>query len=145
MSRVDEMFLKEVAQIERAQKGKIYPAGCTLIALSAAKGDVEYLEEAGEVETRFAVVIPDSRIVLAKYLYISINQYFAEFLHKHRTGINLQFSELEYFKIGVHDMKTQKEIICSIENTNTLIEKEEQLVNRGRDMKKYMLDRMMIS
>lgn len=49
----------DIADIERAVKGKIYSAGCTLIPLSAATSTPnKYMEEPGAVETRYAVAIP---------------------------------------------------------------------------------------
>ena len=46
--------ITEVAEVERAVKGKVYPAGCTLIALSATKPEPEYAPDSGEIETRYA-------------------------------------------------------------------------------------------
>ena len=41
--------ITEVAEVERAVKGKVYPAGCTLIALSATKPEPEYAPDSGEI------------------------------------------------------------------------------------------------
>lgn len=134
--------LTEVAQIERAKKGKKYPAGCTLIALSATKGDVEYLEEAGEVETRYAVIIPDTSIVTEKYLYCAICFFFPEFLHRHRTGINLQFEELKYLQVAVHSLADQKEFVNELQQIDRRIKQEEEIITKTQDLKKSMLGRL---
>ena len=134
--------LTEVAQIERAKKGKTYPAGCTLIALSATKGDVEYLEEAGEVETRYAVIIPDTKIVTERYLYSAICFFFPEFLHRHRTGINLQFDELKYLQVAVHSLADQKEFVKELEQIDQRIKQEEEIITKTQDLKKSMLGRL---
>lgn len=134
--------LTEVAQIERAKKGKTYPAGCTLIALSATKGDVEYLEEAGEVETRYAVIIPDTSIVTEKYLHCAICFFFPEFLSRHRTGINLQFEELKYLQVAVHSLADQKEFVNELEQIDRRIKQEEEIITKTQDLKKSMLGRL---
>lgn len=137
-----EEIISNVAQVERAKSGKIYPAGCTLIALSATKGEVEYLEKDGEVETRYAVLIPDREKVLGKFLHISVCQYFQEFLYKHRTGINLQFGELEQLKIGIYDMEQQRQIVQDIGEIMLRIEQEEKAIEQAKEWKRAMLGRM---
>lgn len=137
-----EKYLPQIAQIERAKKGKTYPAGCTLIALSATKGDVEYLEEAGEVETRYAVIIPDTSIVTEKYLYCAICFFFPEFLHKHRTGINLQFEELKYLQVAVHSLADQREFVKELEQIDQRIKQEDEIIAKTQDLKKSMLERL---
>ena len=61
--------LKELAEIERG-KNKIYPAGCTLIPLSASSLElIKYMPDADEIGGRFAVVIPHEGVV-PEYLFI---------------------------------------------------------------------------
>ena len=136
---MQETYLSEVAQIERAKKGKAYPAGCSLIALSATKGEVEYLEESGEVETRYAVIVPDTQIVLGKYLHNAICYFFPEFLYRHRTGINLQFEDLKFLKISICSLADQRRFINELEEVDRRIKQENKLVERAKDMKKSML------
>lgn len=101
----------EVATIERAKSGKIYPAGTTLVQISAAKGDLLLLEEAGTVEGKYAVVISKGDI-LPDYLHYSIQHFYPEFFHKWRTGLNLQVSNLERLEISYDDDKTvQQEFV----------------------------------
>lgn len=134
-----EKKLSEVAQIERAKKGKEYPAGCSLIALSATKGDVEYLSEEGEVDTRYAVIIPDTQIVISQYLYYAICYAFPEFLHRHRTGINLQLDEVQFLKVTVHSLVKQQEFVDVIEQVDRRIEQEHSIVTKTKDLKRSML------
>ena len=69
----------DIADIERAVKGKIYSAGCTLIPLSAATSTPnKYMEEPGAVETRYAVAIPKGG-VNSKYLFIAIERAYERF------------------------------------------------------------------
>lgn len=117
--------ITEIAELERAKKGKGYPPGCTLIALSVTKGQVEYRENSGEVDTRWAVVIPKDGNE-PKYIYYSIMQAFPEYLRKWKTGINLQFDNLRYLKVGLHEKAEQQEIVDIMEMTDKKIERERE-------------------
>lgn len=143
MREVHLKLLSEIAQIERAKKGKTYPSGCSLVALSAVKeSNVGYLEEAGEVDTRYAVIIPNTDVVLGKYLHHAICYFFPEFLHRHRTGINLQFDELQFLKLALHDLAVQQEFVNELEQIDRRIAQENEIVAKITDMKESMLDRM---
>lgn len=136
--------LASVANYERAQKGKIYPPGCTLIALSATKGQVEYMNNASEVDSRWAVVIP-AAVCEPKYIYYSILRVFPQFCHERKTGINFQFEELKHLEIGWHPIDVQKEIVRMFEITEQKMEKEEQELNYWKNVKKNFLARMFLT
>lgn len=133
--------LQEVATIERAEKGKLYPKGCILIALSATKGQVEYSEDGGEVDSRWAVVIPHEGYV-PEYIYYSIERSFPEFLEKYMTGINLQIKGLDYLEIAVHPINEQKELVRMLGIVEEKQKKEERLLEKWKDVKKYYLGKM---
>ena len=63
--------ITELANIERSS-GKIYPAGCTLIQVSATNGQVLYHVEEAEIPAKYAVVTANDK-VLPKYLYHMIS------------------------------------------------------------------------
>ena len=63
--------ITELANIERSS-GKVYPAGCTLIQVSATNGQVLYHVEEAEIPTKYAVVTANDK-VLPKYLYHMIS------------------------------------------------------------------------
>ena len=136
--------LTEVAHIERAIKGKTYPQGCSLIKLSATDEQVLYMEESGKIETRYAVIIPNTEKILGKYLHLFLEGIMPEFLHKHRTGINLQFSELEFIKVPVQDIGHQKEVVACLNELEAEIRLEEQEVMKWKMFKKYMLEKMFV-
>lgn len=140
--RMAEVKIDDIAQVERAKNGKIYPAGCTLIALSATKGEVEYLEEDGEVETRYAVIIPDKQVVSGRYLYCALCYIFPEFLHKHRTGINLQFDELRFLKVAVYSLEDQQKFVEKLEQIDRRIRQEDEIIIKTKDLKQSMLERL---
>ena len=137
-----EARISDIAQVERAKNGKIYPAGCTLVALSATKGEVEYLEEGGKVETRYAVIIPDEQVVLGRYLHCALCYIFPEFLHKHRTGINLQFDELRFLKVAVHSLEDQRKFVEELEQIDRRIKQEDEIITKTKDLKQSMLERL---
>ena len=105
---------------------------------------VDYLEAAGEVETRYAVIVPDQKQILSKYLHLVLEEAMPEFLHKHRTGINLQFAELDFLQIPICDIGQQKEIVKSISELEKEIRYEEQEIMQWKSFKKYMLEKMFI-
>lgn len=132
--------ITEIAEVERAVKGKIYPAGCTLIALSATKPEPEYKHAGGEIDTRYAVIIPEK--IEPEYLFEAVKWALPEFLYKHRTGINLQFSELKHLKVTVVSKENQLVWVSAIKKLNDQINETEQEIEVLKDMKKFYLDGM---
>lgn len=131
--------ITEVADVERAVAGKIYPTGCTLIALSATKPEPEY-SAGGEIDSRYAVLVPKK--ILSEYLFEAVKWELPEFLHKHRTGINLQFSELKHLNIVVLAEKEQITWVKAIKKLNDQIVGEQKEISRLKDMKAWYLDSM---
>lgn len=143
-SNYRKIRLQEVATIERAEKGKLYPEGCTLIALSATRGQVEYSAEGGEIESRWAVVVPGEGND-PKYIYHSITRSFPEFLEKYKTGINLQMEVLDFLEIALHPIREQKEIVRMLEIVEEKQKKEERLLETWKEAKKYYLGKMFLT
>ena len=52
--------ITELANIERSS-GKVYPAGCTLIQVSATRGQVLYHAEEAEIPSHYAVFFPNDK------------------------------------------------------------------------------------
>ena len=115
--------LPEVATIERAKKGKIYPKNSTLIQVSATQGNVEYLKEDSEVDGKFAVITPNNRIN-PKYLNIMVNRNIGRFLSRYQSGLNIQIADLKHMEIEIHEK--QDEIARNIE----IIEREEEKIEK---------------
>lgn len=136
--------LIDVADVERAQKGKVYPAGSILIALSATKGQVEYVDLDSEIESRWAVAVPKTGCE-SKYLYYSILTEFPRFIHIHKTGINLQMDELKYLRIHIHPPEIQKKIEHYFSIIEQMEKKEEQEVERWKNIKKSYLEKMLLT
>lgn len=137
--------LKELAEIERG-KNKIYPAGCTLIPLSASSLElIKYMPDADEIGGRFAVVIPHEGVV-PEYLFISIMRAAPEFFHKYQTTINLQYETLlEYYLVDFdEDVHVQLDIANKMKILGMLERKEEEVIKELKELKRTFLSKMFI-
>lgn len=149
MKKLIKKKLKEIATIERAIKGKVYEKGTPLVALSASmeadKGGIAYVKEAGEVESRYAVIIPKNRNMPPKYLYWAMLNEYDEFYAKHNTGINLQIGELDYYEVYVHnDLESQYAVVELMNAQEQHEENEIQILEHFNKVKKYFIDKMFI-
>ena len=79
---------------------------------------------------------------MPEYLFEAVKWELPEFLHKHRTGINLQFSELKHLKVVVIGKEDQLAWVSAIKKLNDQINETEQEIEVLKDMKKYYLDGM---
>lgn len=133
----------DIADIERAVKGKNYPAGCTLIPLSAATSTPnKYMEEPGTVETRYAVAIPKGG-VNSKYLFIAIERAYERFKYRYMTTINMQFGQLKHLELDYHeDGEVQDEIVRMVQEAERLEMKEQAIVEHLQAQKKYFMGTM---
>lgn len=133
--------LIDIAKIERAVNKKIYPAGSIKIQLSATKGLVEFVDVAGEIESRYAVVQADSNIN-NRYLYISIQRSFPEFINKYLTTMNLQFDTLKNLEVCIHNSETQVYIASMMEAHEKECERNKKIIDEYKNMKKNFLNNM---
>nr|DAZ52451.1 MAG TPA: hypothetical protein [Caudoviricetes sp.] len=132
-----------IANIERAIKDVIYPAGCIKVLLSATRGQIEYMESAGLVESKYAVIKPIIDIN-RKYLFVSIQKQWEEFLYKYQTGINLQIGVFEHLKIYVHNKETQEYIADAFETLEIEMQKEMEMINEYKNMKKSYMGKLFV-
>ena len=136
-------YLKDIANISRAVKGRQYKAGTIIIGLSATRGEVGYLYEDGEVPTKWAVVeVSDEHNPF--YIYNSILKFFPKFYAEWKTGINLQIDKLDYLKIGVHERNIQDsyaEMIMAMDSELQKVKKAEEIME---NMKKYYLKKCFV-
>lgn len=135
--------LQDIAKYERARKGKRYPEGCSIIQVSATTGEVQYLENNQEVEGKYVVIIPHKENN-ARYINIVIEKNMAEFINKYKSGLNIQMADIGRFPIQLHSLAKQVEIVRiteKIEAEMKIAEKETEIV---KELKKTMLDEMLI-
>lgn len=146
-SKWKDVKLADVATIERAKAGKVYPFGCSLIPLSAWQIEsISFLEQPTEVSGRYAVIIPNITKVLPRYLFMSIQDSAEQFEARYVTGINLQHDILvQYFMVKVHE---DFECIEAIENRLEAIDlmqaQEARVVNCLQGLKAGMLEKMFV-
>ena len=136
-----EIKLTDIADIERAKKGKMYDAGCVIIQVSATDGQIYVLNEIQEVETKYAVIIPKID-VNGFYLKIAIEKELPKFLHQNQTGMNLQMDSFNVLKIKLHNRETQDYLEQILKKYDDGLEKEREIIDELKDMKKYYLANM---
>ena len=133
--------ITELATIERSS-GKTYPAGCTLIQVSATKGQVLYNVEEAEIPAKYAVVTANKK-VLPKYLYHMISFQADAFFHAIQTGINIQIESLNEIKLKIHtDLKKQAEIVKYLDVIEMMEIKEETTIELLKQAKQTNLSEM---
>jgi len=138
-----DVGIYEISSIERATKGKTYPAGSTLIPLSAIRIgiDAEYLKTDSEVDTRYAVIIPKD-IHDAEFIFQMVQMQLSKFLEKYMTGINLQFGELKHLHIRMFNQETRQFIVKAMVTVDHSIECEKKEIEKLKDEKKFYLANM---
>lgn len=133
--------ITELANIERSS-GKIYPAGCTLIQVSATRGQVLYNAEEAEVPAKYAVVIANDK-VFPKYLYHMISFQADAFFHAIQTGLNIQMDTLNEMKLKIHtDLDKQAEIVKYLDVIEKMESKEERTIELLKQAKQTNLSEM---
>lgn len=134
--------LPEVATIERAVKGKVYPAGVTLIELSATSGAFLWQSAEGEVEPRYAVLIPKDGIN-KRYFYEVIGACFPKWYHKYKTTMNIQIEALNHFEVRIlDDRNLQNQVALILQNLDNQIQEAAQEYTSWLGVQKYYLDGM---
>ena len=133
--------ITELANIERSS-GKVYPAGCTLIQVSATNGQVLYHVEEAEVPAKYAVVTANDK-VLPKYLYHMISFRADVFFHAIQTGLNIQIDSLSEMKLKIHtDLEKQAEIVKYLDVIERMEAGEETTIELLKQAKQTNLSEM---
>lgn len=135
--------LVEIATIERARKGVMYPTGTILIQLSASRGQCLYLEESSEVGQQYAVIQAD-KAVNSYYLWNVIEKEMSQFLSQWKTGINIQEDNLKFFEVELCDRNQQDEIADRVRKMNANIVAETETLEKLKELKKSMLSELFI-
>ncbi|HEL2734603.1 TPA: restriction endonuclease subunit S [Streptococcus suis] len=135
--------ITELASIERSS-GKVYPAGCTLIQVSATKGQVLYHAEEAEIPSHYAVFLPNDK-VLPKYLYHAISYQAGRFIYTVQTGLNIQVGALNEMKLKIHtDLEKQAEIVKHLDVIEKMEAKEEATIELLKQAKQTHLSEMFV-
>lgn len=135
--------LPDVATYERAKKDKIYPKGCTLLQVSATKGQLVYLHEDQAVDSRYCVIEPDRDRVDAFFFYRILQKGMPEFLSKEQTGLNIKPQILDRFPVRYFtDMNVQKYISAEQFLYEMEMHHEQDQIEMLEHFKKYLLQVM---
>lgn len=141
--KFETMKLGDVAEWERAKKGFVYPAGCTIIQISATKGQVHYLTSKSEVDPKYVVVLPVSNIN-SRYMNIIIQKNIEEFCLKYQTGLNIVTDEIGKIKLQLHDYETQLAVAKMFEYIERKETETNHEINALKDLKLEALSKMFI-
>ena len=138
---VKTVNITELANIERSS-GKIYPAGCTLIQVSATNGQVLYHVEEAKIPAKYAVVTANDK-VFPKYLYHMISFQADAFFHAIQTGLNIQIDSLSEMKLKIHtEMEKQAEIVRYLDIIEKMESEEETTIELLKQAKQTNLSEM---
>ena len=133
--------ITELANIERSS-GKVYPAGCTLIQVSATRGQVLYHAEEAKFPSHYAVFFPNDN-VLPKYLYHAISFQARRFIYTIQTGLNIQMDTLSEMKLKIHtDLDKQAEIVKYLDVIEKMETSEEATIELLKQAKQTSLSEM---
>lgn len=139
--------IMDIAIVERAVSKKIYPAGTTLIRMSAVKGFAEenvfeYIEEPREIESKYCCIVPDTDKIRPRVMHGLIGMVLEEFMQAYVSGMNIQARDFKFLEIPVPSMPEQIEL----EKQLTILDEEEKRTRRIieglKDFKTVMLEHM---
>lgn len=137
------MKLKDIAHIERAKKGKIYPKYTTIIQISATKGQVEYTKAEGPIEPHYAVIMPFEDYP-PLYFYSMIDMFMPNFYRKYAVGLNIKAHEIGEMEIQLCQKEKMQDIHDFFLESSKLLEQVERKIEVMQDLKKEQLDALFI-
>lgn len=136
--------LLDLFNLERAKQNKKYNKNDIIIQVSVSKGQIYILNENQCVKSQYIVLHnKNENIVDSEYSYYILQQILPSFLRKYQTGLNIQPEIFNYLEIEIHnDLFTQKHIVNIMKKMDEDIKKEEELLKKYQDFKKYHIGKM---
>ena len=139
----------EIATVERAVAEKIYPAGTTLIRMSAVNsytGDnvLKYLEKPGEAESKYCCIVPNENIIRPRVMFELIGTVLDEYMHTYVSGMNIQAKDFRFLEIPVAPMAEQIELEKQLNRSDEEEKQTQKLITALKDFKTIMLDRVFV-
>lgn len=135
--------LLDIASIERASN-KEYCPGVTVVQVSATSGQVEYVDEARMIESKYVVLKPYDKIE-SKYFYFSVKNSADEFFYKFKAGLNVQIEDFKHMELYIEDdIDIQKEQVRNMEKIKRATLLSEQEINEVKEFKNTMLSKMFL-
>lgn len=139
----------EIATVERAVAKKIYPAGTTLIRMSAVKGYLEdavlkYVEEPGEIDSKYCCIVPDENVIRPRILFELIGTALDEYMHTYVSGMNIQAKDFRFLEIPVLPMAEQIELEKELNRLDEEERQTQKLITALKDFEAIMLDHVFV-
>lgn len=139
----------EIATVERAVAKKIYPAGTTLIRMSAVKGYLEdavlkYVEEPGEIDSKYCCIVPDENVIRPRILFELIGTALDEYMHTYVSGKNIRAKDFRFLEIPVLPMAEQIELEKELNRLDEEERQTQKLITALKDFEAIMLDHMFV-
>ena len=139
----------EIATVERAVAKKIYPAGTTLIRMSAVKGYMEdavlkYVEEPGEIDSKYCCIVPNENIIRPRVMFELIGTVLDEYMHTYVSGMNIQAKDFKFLEIPVAPMAEQIELEKQLNRLGEEEKQTQKMITALKDFKAIMLDHMFV-
>ncbi len=135
--------LLDIASIERATN-KEYCSGVTIVQISATRGQVEYVDEARIIESKYVVLKPCEKFD-SKYFYFAVKNSADEFFYKFQTGLNMKIEEFKHMELDVEDdIDIQKEQVKNMEIIERAILLSEQELSEVKEFKNTMLSKLFV-
>ena len=145
--RSTSVCLTDIADVDRAQKGKIYPAGTIYVQVSATPKYTDeiwnILKQSGELPGKFAVIFPKIEIIPA-YLVLALTKNTAEWQTRFiGDAINISMELFKDLKVVYHpEIEVQTEVLRKISVVDKAIEFESQQVKLNKEAKSFFLQKM---
>lgn len=139
----------EIATVERAVAKKIYPAGTTLIRMSAVKGYLEdavlkYVEEPGEIDSKYCCIVPDENVIRPRILFELIGTALDEYMHTYVSGKNIRAKDFRFLEIPVLPMAEQIELEKELNRLDEEERQTQKLITALKDFEAIMLDHVFV-
>ena len=134
--------LTEIADVERAQINRVYPAGTIYVQVSACKKNTDEiwneLSQEGHIDGKHAVVIPQIDII-PHYLVIALENVTAEWHSRYiGTNINISMDAFKFLNVSYHeDIKTQQEIVEAVRMVERLMWQEKEIIENLKETKRW--------
>lgn len=133
--------LLDIASIECATN-KEYPSGVTIVQVSATRGQVEYVNEAKTIESKYVVLKPCDKFD-SKYFYFAVKNSADEFFYKFQTGLNMKVEDFKHMELDVEDdINIQKEHVKNMEIIERAVLLSEQELSEVMEFKNIMLSKL---
>lgn len=142
-STYERVKLADVADFERARKGHVYPKGTSTLQISATRGQIGYLEQAGTIKNKDAAIIPAAGIN-PRYFNLILQRNIDEFMYKYATGLNIQEKEIGNFPIEICNLETQEAVARMVMFVGDKKAEAEHQLAYLKELKQALMQRMML-